>query len=553
MKLKFNLKLKAIFVISAVLVAFLVGYGAAQSGYTTPDIYIDALPTGYVIETDGNGYWVTLNGKVVSSGTDCSVVVNAVTSGEYGVSVKFGLGHFWLSAPIYVKSEQKIYGSGFGTVIERSTDTVMFTFREHYGQGVSQSYNRLSDMVLDGHGAGFVNPMIFLYNVKNSMFCDLMLRNFSRDGLQTQAFEPNGAVVCTFYNSYRDITIAPMVTNDGAGLHFGARDSDNSVDNVVGSATGTGMIGIWLDGAGGFRCSNCHIDGTKVMFELDGSVYNCAYNILDGNSIDLTEEHGIVLKAVDANVFENEIIHNNFGVIGTSENNTFSCVYMQSADNYKYIQRTTIKDNYAGLFYYSGKTHAYVVYQLNVGSGSIDYTNIAGNTIPIGWSGDYHLEVPYSGVSGVIEGNVGHNIASLIVPSVANWNVNPSDLANSTDGSFSVPTTVGNVVYGGAYGANAYMKWDLRAICNYHISAKIVIGNNDAVGSAVRVYVYGSADDASYYVCLATQSVWVQNSQAIVFIDGSFYGRFAQVVWGNDATPCTVYGGVYEITATLLA
>lgn len=126
------MKLGAAFLIVAVLAA-MMGYAVAQSGYSEPDLYLDALPFGYVFEVDSLGYCsLTLNGKFLISNLDFSVVwdywlsvlpsVNVTDgySGVYGIgvtgSVTFMSGkfvaHSVLDVPFW--SNLKIVGAGLG-------------------------------------------------------------------------------------------------------------------------------------------------------------------------------------------------------------------------------------------------------------------------------------------------------------------------------------------------------------------------------------------------------------------------------------------------------
>lgn len=145
-----------------------------------------------------------------------------------------------------------------------------------------------------------------------------------------------------------------------------------------------------------------------------------------------------------------------------------------------------------------------------------------------------------------------YNRAAGIVPVAATWNVNPANLANSTDGDYATVTGNGSKVLGAA-GYFGQLTWDLGAIYKIMVRGLIGLGNNFS-GDDCVIFLSGSNDGATYTpVGLMYDGEvareWIGNTVLNRWIGDHFMRcRYVRLIWRGMAAG-TWYGNVTELEA----
>lgn len=137
------------------------------------------------------------------------------------------------------------------------------------------------------------------------------------------------------------------------------------------------------------------------------------------------------------------------------------------------------------------------------------------------------------------------NSANGIVPVASSWDVDPTNLANATDGDIDTATGIGNSVNKGAFNDYGVLSIDLGSIKNVLIGGKV--GIVAAAGTA-EVYVRASTDGINFY---QTNSLLINydNVELIGFLfSTNVVAQYIDfVLTSNDNT--TVSMRVFELMA----
>jgi hypothetical protein len=97
--------------------------------------------------------------------------------------------------------------------------------------------------------------------------------------------------------------------------------------------------------------------------------------------------------------------------------------------------------------------------------------------------------------------------------------------------------------------------FDMGAIYNVIVNAKLRIRNNDAAGSDVIVWLQSSEDGITYtqFYCGAVGDQFWKLTVTNTFYDGLLqgfaHGRYIRLTWFASTNACTVSGAVWEIQA----
>lgn len=139
-----------------------------------------------------------------------------------------------------------------------------------------------------------------------------------------------------------------------------------------------------------------------------------------------------------------------------------------------------------------------------------------------------------------------------ITPVAANWGTDPTNLARCGDDDWATPTGTGSTVLGAA-GEVGRLTFDLGAIYNIILTAKLLHGNNIVAGAATTLDILGSEDNVTYYPFLNLygghyMDEWIANDTQVFFIVAFLRARYIRIVW-NGAAAGTWYGAVYEVQA----
>lgn len=154
----------------------------------------------------------------------------------------------------------------------------------------------------------------------------------------------------------------------------------------------------------------------------------------------------------------------------------------------------------------------------------------------------------YQRTSGYIPSYLNRIRGVLGVASI--WTTDPTTLANATDNDWSTATGIGskNLVGDADFGR---IIWDLGAIFNLDVRAKISIGNTIGGGAIDSVQLSGSEDGGTYYDSYGGSyenivQHYVANTDYILFTHGFVRGRYVRMTFHGSAAG-THHGVVYEI------
>jgi hypothetical protein len=144
---------------------------------------------------------------------------------------------------------------------------------------------------------------------------------------------------------------------------------------------------------------------------------------------------------------------------------------------------------------------------------------------------------------------------SGVTPTIAGWDTDPTDLANSTDGDFDTATGTGINTAVAAYAdGGGSIKFDLGAVYNVAILGKILIGNTLVGGGLVGCRLSVSEDDITYIPCVSN-NMWVVNwatNETVVLFPCMVLARcrYISLYVNNAAAAQTdIKLGIYELKA----
>lgn len=139
------------------------------------------------------------------------------------------------------------------------------------------------------------------------------------------------------------------------------------------------------------------------------------------------------------------------------------------------------------------------------------------------------------------------NLLRGIVPTISSWDVDPINLANSTDGNFSTATGIGSSTEAGTFGTVGTFTFDLGSIQTVIFGFKF--GMDASAGNAVAHSIV--SDDN---ITFTRNDVFdAQISSAVESIGYStlstLNGRYIQILIQNDTAGATVDFRLFEAYA----
>jgi hypothetical protein len=276
-------------------------------GYTEFAPYA-VVPASYTLwETSSKYHAVpSFSGGARYSGASFSAVVQQVCDAlTAGGAVAIKRGTYVADATIYPRSDQWFIGEGPATVIVRSANVPIFSFQEQKGHPAYQRNNALLNVALNGNGTAA--DLIQVWNLQLSYFEKITLENFAGNG-----FYVSGEGMKSIYNQFRDVELAtPTVPNSGSLFHLTQGTSDSYIDGVQGSGNNEGIIGVTAAGAGGYMIRSFHVDRLKNTLVMDSTTYGVEAIFFVDSFIDMTQEHGIIFRAVNHGI-QSCVIANNY-------------------------------------------------------------------------------------------------------------------------------------------------------------------------------------------------------------------------------------------------
>jgi len=291
-----------------------ISYYVGQALYTTPNVYLDALPFGMIVETDEAGnYRYSVNGQVMFSSTSSSSVINnALGNMTSGKVLYISPGTYYVSTILITIKNVTLCGGGLGSILVLS-DNVNANMIN-----VTGDYVTIKDLALRGNRAHQTSgDGIYLNNV---LFCrleNLDIRNFKGDGLQIVGVKGNHWV-----------TNNKIVDCSGAAIKLTGGTTDNFIQsNDLGGTHESVLI---LAGS-----ANDVIVGNRIyMGGWDGSAYDAS---VGGYGID-------IYIANRETISSNQICYNSLDGIRLAHamNNTISDNYIAYNDQWN--------DNRAGIY-----------------------------------------------------------------------------------------------------------------------------------------------------------------------------------------------------------
>ena len=133
------------------------------------------------------------------------------------------------------------------------------------------------------------------------------------------------------------------------------------------------------------------------------------------------------------------------------------------------------------------------------------------------------------------------------------WTVDPTNLVRCTDGNFENMTGEGtkNVA---AWTQAGQLDFDLLGVYSLLVRGKFRLRNNDAGGSKVNFYLYGSIDGATWVPTDPVKdqtalSITLTNQVADLFLNAFLRARYIRIQWFSAGNACIVSGAVWEIEA----
>jgi hypothetical protein len=183
------------------------------------------------------------------------------------------------------------------------------------------------------------------------------------------------------------------------------------------------------------------------------------------------------------------------------------------------------------------------------------YNNIAVNCAGTGWASltSPALISTKSVFTNILlnGNNLGINHLLGVVPSAAGWGTAPSNLAYSTDGSYTTTTTKGQTNTGG-YGLAGSLTWNMSAIYNVDVSVRLTMGTS--VSGVPLVKMSGSDDNGATWFIIASggdynEYLTAPTNYTMTLTATIMHTQFIKLEWyaGNAAW---IYGSVIEIAAS---
>jgi hypothetical protein len=179
----------------------------------------------------------------------------------------------------------------------------------------------------------------------------------------------------------------------------------------------------------------------------------------------------------------------------------------------------------------------------------INITNISGQcvcTAPVGDQG-LPLKQDSSGRLDVtITGGIVFTLQNLVkgvLPVASSWDVDPTNLANATDGDINTSTGTGTSTGKGAFGTYGIISFDLGSVKNVLIGGKVGIWST--IGDS-EVYVQASTDGINFYTT-STLLTKFNNVEKIGWLmSTNIVGRYIEFILTSDSNT-TVNTKIYEL------
>jgi hypothetical protein len=165
---------------------------------------------------------------------------------------------------------------------------------------------------------------------------------------------------------------------------------------------------------------------------------------------------------------------------------------------------------------------------------SASHFDLSGNDLILKAAGHVH---PTYGASAI-------NRLAGITPTQADWDTPPTDLANSTDGNFATVTGTGQDAVA-TYGASGDITWDMGAVYNVLIQAKILLGNTLVAGNWTYADLWIDGKRVNRWLAFG---FWQANATDTLWISGCGRGQTIAIK-ATGGADMTVKLAVYEIQA----
>lgn len=189
--------------------------------------------TYYAVSTNGNSPYVGTNFTKVREQALASVVAQG------GGTIFYKAGKYYTANTLLTNSLVDEIGDGMdATTITRTADVILYNFTETQAGGTSANEQRCllegmtlcGEVYVQGQNMQYTSDMVYIYQLKDSIFNDLHIANETHDG-----FYITGTLSNSFWNTFETMLMDnPLGQNTGSAFYLGNKALDSYIYNVWG-------------------------------------------------------------------------------------------------------------------------------------------------------------------------------------------------------------------------------------------------------------------------------------------------------------------------------